>query len=555
MDTIKKYKWIWIIGAIAVVGGLAAFLVMRSRDRAAMATEETGETAVAFVGDLAESATASGKVSAIREAALSLAFTGVVEQLEVAVGDAVKKGDVLVQLKSTALARSVASAEQDLAIAEADLAKLLSAAGEEEVAAAEAAVVSAQAKLDALLAGPTEEEIESSEAGVKAAQANMWSASGKVQTSNTVSDADVLAAEKDLQEALDSQQAVHDTWVDLAECEENAQGTHTCTPKVDNERMEAATEEVQVANAQVAIAQAKLDELRNPDSNSVASSQAGWSSASAQYDAAVARHEALLLGATEAEIAAAEADLASAEASLDSLLSGPSDASLKTYETRVAQAQTALKEAQHALADATLTAPFDGVVTAVHISEGENASGLAVELVDNKSLEVVLAVDEIDVGRLSVGQPATVTMETWPRNEIESEITTIAPASSDSASGVVTFNVHLTLDQSDLPILVGMTANADLITEVGENVLLVPNAAITADRDKGTYSVNLVRTTEDGSKSITPIDVTIGLKDDDFTQIVSGLVEGDVVVLGDFDAPTQTFGPGGDGDQDGPPDF
>jgi HlyD family secretion protein len=546
MDTIKKYKWIWIIGAIAVVGGLAAFLVMRSRDRAAMATEETGETAVAFVGDLAESATASGKVSAIREAALSLAFTGVVEQLEVAVGDAVKKGDVLVQLKSTALARSVASAEQDLAIAEADLAKLLSAAGEEEVAAAEAAVVSAQAKLDALLAGPTEEEIESSEAGVKAAQANMWSASGKVQTSNTVSDADVLAAEKDLQEALDSQQAVHDTWVNLAECEENVQGTHTCTPKVDNERMEAATEEVQVANAQVAIAQAKLDELRNPDSNSVASSQAGWSSASAQYDAAVARHEALLLGATEAEIAAAEADLASAEASLDSLLSGPSDASLKTYETRVAQAQTALKEAQHALADATLTAPFDGVVTAVHISEGENASGLAVELVDNKSLEVVLAVDEIDVGRLSVGQPG---------NEIESEITTIAPASSDSASGVVTFNVHLTLDQSDLPILVGMTANADLITEVGENVLLVPNAAITADRDKGTYSVNLVRTTEDGSKSITPIDVTIGLKDDDFTQIVSGLVEGDVVVLGDFDAPTQTFGPGGDGDQDGPPDF
>ena len=115
--------------------------------------------------------------------------------------------------------------------------------------------------------------------------------------------------------------------------------------------------------------------------------------------------------------------------------------------------------------------------------------------------------------------------------------------------------MHLTLDQSDLPILVGMTANADLITEVGENVLLVPNAAITADRDKGTYSVNLVRTTEDGSKSITPIDVTIGLKDDDFTQIVSGLVEGDVVVLGDFDAPTQTFGPGGDGDQDGPPDF
>jgi multidrug efflux pump subunit AcrA (membrane-fusion protein) len=521
----------------------------------ATTAEDSGETAVAFVGDLAESATASGQVSAQREAALSLATSGVVNLVEINVGDAVAAGDVLVQLETAALARSVTSAEQGVAIAEADLAKLLTAATAEELTAAEAAVLSAQAKLDALLAGPTAEEIAASEAGVKAAQANTWSASGKVQAANTVSDADILAAEKDLQEALDSQQAVHDAWVDLAVCEENADGTHTCTPKVDNERMDTATEEVQVANAQVAIAQAKFDELRNPDSNSVASSQAGWSSASAQYDAAVARHEALLLGATESEIASAEADLASAKASLDGLLAGPSTADLKIYETRLAQAETALQEAQNRLSDATLIAPFDGVVTAIHATEGENASGLAAELVDNSSLEVILAVDEIDVGRMSLGQPAIVTMETWPDEEIDSEITAIAPTSSDSASGVVTYNVHLALDQTDLPILVGMTANADLITDVGENVLLVPNAAVTADRQKGTYSVNLVGTAEDGSRTTTVVEITIGLKDDEFTQIVSGLDEGDVVLLGSFSAPIQRFGPGGNGDQDGGPGF
>jgi multidrug efflux pump subunit AcrA (membrane-fusion protein) len=100
-----------------------------------------------------------------------------------------------------------------------------------------------------------------------------------------------------------------------------------------------------------------------------------------------------------------------------------------------------------------------------------------------------------------------------------------------------------------------MTANADLISDVGENVLLVPNAAVTADRQKGTYSVNLVGTAEDGSRTTTVVEITIGLKDDEFTQIVSGLDEGDVVLLGSFSAPIQTFGPGGNGDQDGGPGF
>jgi len=547
MNTLKKYKWVWIIGGIVLVSGLALFFFSRSRNAAATTDTEIGETAVAFIGDLAETATASGKVEAQRDASLSLATSGVVDQVIVAVGDSVQEGDTLVQLDTAALQRAILSAEQDVAIAEAELAELLVEPGAEEQAAAEAAVISQQAKLDKLLEGPTAEEIAASEAGVNAAQANIWSASGNVQAANTVSDADILAAEKDLQEAQDAWQAAHDTWVNVADCDVNASGSYECTPLIENARQDAATEEVQVKKAQLAIALAKLDELQNPDSSTVASSQAGYASASAQYDAAIARHEALLAGATAAEIAAAEADLVSAQASLASLVSGPSASDLKIYETRLSQAETSLLEGQKALGDATLVAPFDGIITAVYIAVGENASGLAVDLVDNNSLEVILGVDEIDVGQLSVGQPAIVVMETWPGDEIESEITAIAPSASDSDSGLVSYNVHLALDQSDLPILVGMTANADLITGVGENVLLVPNAALAADRENGTHSVNLVRTVEDGSKTVVPLEVTIGLKDSDYTQIIDGIVEGDVVLLGTFDAPVQTFGQGGNG--------
>ena len=140
---------------------------------------------------------------------------------------------------------------------------------------------------------------------------------------------------------------------------------------------------------------------------------------------------------------------------------------------------------------------------------------------------------------------AVVTLETWPDVEIDGLITAIAPSASDSGSGVVSYEVHLGLGETDLPVLVGMTANADLVTARREGVLLVPNAAITADRKAGTYTVNLVHTEPDGTKTVRPVDVTVGLKDVVYTQIIDGLVEGDVVLLGQLSAPTQQdFGPG-----------
>ena len=545
METVKRYKWILIGIAVVIVLGLGAYFVMGRQDQAA-AADSGAETAVAFIGDLAESATASGQVSAAREAALSLVSSGKVNNVPVSVGDAVNNGDVLVQLDTDGLQRSVTSAEYDLAIAEAQLADLIADPSSDELLAAEAAVISAQARLDDLRQGPSAEEIAASEASMKAAQANVWSASGSFTASQDVSEADIAAAQKELNAALEDQQAAHDTWVNLAECDENADGTHTCTPKVENDKMDAASEDVRRANAQVAIKQAQLDELLYPDANQVASSQAGLGSAAAGYDAAQARHQALLAGASAADIAAAEADLVSAQAALDKLVAGPEQTDITIYEIRVAQAQTALEEALNALDDATVAAPFNGVVTAVHVAPGEQASGLVAEMIATDGLEVILSVDEIDVGKLAVGQLATITMETWPDVQLESEITAIAPRSNAGSNGAVSYDVHLGLPETELPVLVGMTANADLLTANREDVLLVPNAAIHPDRKNGTYTVYVVRSDDEGGGENLPVVVTVGARDGRYTQIVDGLVEGDEVLLGELSAPVQTFGgPGG----------
>jgi hypothetical protein len=80
-------------------------------------------------------------------------------------------------------------------------------------------------------------------------------------------------------------------------------------------------------------------------------------------------------------------------------------------------------------------------------------------------------------------------------------------------------------------------------------VLLVPNAALTANREAGTYTVNLIRTEADGTETITAVTVEIGLKDNKFTQITSGIVEGDELSIGELAAPVQRIGggPGGRG--------
>jgi multidrug efflux pump subunit AcrA (membrane-fusion protein) len=93
-----------------------------------------------------------------------------------------------------------------------------------------------------------------------------------------------------------------------------------------------------------------------------------------------------------------------------------------------------------------------------------------------------------------------------------------------------------------------MTADASLLTSRREDVLLVPNRAVQADREAGTYSVTLVEQGPGGEEVTRRVEVTIGLRDDTYTQITGGLEEGDTVRIGAFVPPENPF------EQDGPPD-
>ncbi|MBE2221313.1 MAG: efflux RND transporter periplasmic adaptor subunit [Anaerolineae bacterium] len=520
----KRKRIYWIIGIVVILAAIGAFFYFRNQQaQLTQAAENEQETVTAFIGDLSASATASGTVSPRHEAALSVDMPGLVEAVHVRVGDHVNEGDTLIELDPNALAINLAIAEQNLKLKEASLADLIEEPTAAEIASANAVLQSAQAQLDDLLAGPSAEEIAAQEANLRAADANVWSVSSQLnQAQNAIKPADIAAAE-----------------AGVAAAEANLKSVelqYTRNPSPDDFTANAALAQ---AREQVASAQAALDSLlAGPDSNQVGSVQASLSASNAQRDAAAANFNKLNAGATAAQIAGAEAQLAQAKASLDSLLAGATDAQISAAEAGVTQAKISVADAQAALDGMTIKAPFAGVITAVNVSEGEFASGPVVEIVDDNSLEVILEVDEVDVGSLQVGQPATINMETWPDVEIASEIVTIIPsAKTQPGSSLVIYEVHLSLNETELPILVGMTANANLITAEKKDTLLVPNRAINADRSSGTFSVNLKI-----GDTIEEVPVILGLRDNQNTEIQDGIKAGDVLVVGNI-APRAQFGP------------
>jgi HlyD family secretion protein len=541
MKTLWQRRKKWIIAGAAVLALALAFVVagpLLFMRNATARTEGEIERVEVFVGDLSSEATASGELDARRRAALAPLAAGTVEEVLVAVGDEVSAGDPLVRLESDGPARDVATARQALVAQEASLEDLLAPPTAADLAAAEAAVASAQAQLDDLLDGPSATEVAAAEAQLRAAQADLSAASARLDTAQSgASDEALRAAQLELEIAQREATSAAERHSTILVTEPNAFLTaETLADMEVNARVAA-----QQANANLAAAQKAYDDLVNGNPGSVSAARAGVASAAAQRDAAQAQLDLLNEGPTAATVAAARASLAQAQVRLEQLQDGPTEAQRVAAEVAVESARINLARAERLLAEAALVAPFDGVITAVNARAGEPAGGILVEMADLGSLQVALEVDEVDIAQVQVGQTAELTPATFPDETVPATVAAIAPEAS-AGSDLVTYRVTLDVGQTQLPLRVGMTADARLLAERLTGVLLLPNRAIQADRAAGTYSVTLVTTAADGTEIVETVPVTIGLRDNRYTQITNGLAEGDVVQIGNA-LPVASFGP------------
>jgi multidrug resistance efflux pump len=347
---------------------------------------------------------ASGKLLPARWANLSFlpAEGGPVVEVNVQAGDKVEAGQVLAQLDDTDAKLALAQANAALNMSQAQLAQLKSGARPEEIAQQKQAVQAAQAALAGAQA-----RLDQLQAGARQAV--------------------VADAEAALRQAEAAWKVKSDAYDDNLR-----NGALGATEEHLRAQVQAAAEAVTAAKARLAQIKAGPTEAERRGG------QAAVAAAQAQYDAAQAQLDQMMAGATKEQIAVAEAN--------------------------VAQAQAAADLAQANLDKLQLTAPFAGTVGNVYAREGEllAAGQTVLALGDLSSLRVETTdLSEVDVARVTVGQPVNVTFDALKGQTLQGRVTRIAPMSSASQGGV-NYTVIVELDQLDPALRWGMTAFTDI---------------------------------------------------------------------------------------------
>jgi HlyD family secretion protein len=205
----------------------------------------------------------------------------------------------------------------------------------------------------------------------------------------------------------------------------------------------------------------------------------------------------------------------------------------------LATAELELASARLELDKATIFASFNGIVAEVAIDEGQQLSAMtyanpAIRLVDPSQIEMSGVIDEIDIASVKLGQEVDITLDALPDKEVSGLVTFISQIGAVQA-GVVSYKTTITLENPDEELRDGMSATAEIISERRENVLLIPNRAIQGSWDEPWVEVVV-------GEEIEQREVVLGLSDGIDAEVLSGLREGEMMVLPAAQLPFTFFG-------------
>jgi HlyD family secretion protein len=210
----------------------------------------------------------------------------------------------------------------------------------------------------------------------------------------------------------------------------------------------------------------------------------------------------------------------------------------KVTEARaqVAQAKAAAERAAEDVANATIRSPIRGTVLSRDVELGSPVSSI-LNLGANATLVMTIGdidqvfvrgkVDEADIGRVRLGQPARIRVETFKDKVFDGRVTQISPMGVEK-DNVTNFEVRVSIDNPGKALKANMTANAEIVLEEHPDSLIVPEAAVSYDPQKNAFVEVLAPGTKTGRKKMP---VKIGVGNGTKIQILDGLKQGDKVVL------------------------
>jgi HlyD family secretion protein len=395
-----------------------------------------GNVDVTVIGD--------GNIEASSHERLTFGSGGKVDKIYVKEGDKVNKGDVLARLDTGALELAEAQAQVALTQAQATLtqAKLAQRTAEHNL------------KNTQDMEGTLELALSNAQIDVRVARFNLEKTSDLYTWSDIkTAKADVDDARKYLDELLEKAGLFlpTDEEGNYPTIQEYVFGEDFPKPP----GYELWQEELVLAQSRLNTAEDRLDAMLSGS------------------DAEAVAIKKLQLEAAEEAEAQAQKDLdeLTEDITIRELEVGSARESVEHAQQIVNLAQKSLDKAKEDLKEATIIAPFDGIVAKVEAKEGEYLSPAAytgatiVEIIDLRHMKLTARVDELDVARVKTGQKVMISVDALPETKLEGRVTFISPVASERA-GVVMYEVKVDFDvPEDSPIRDGMSATAEIIVE------------------------------------------------------------------------------------------
>ncbi len=448
-----------ILAGVLVVLLVVGLVFVRPRMATAIQTQLPERTATIERGNLDVWVTGTGKIQPAAQAMLSFKASGNVGEILVEVGQLVPAGAVLMELDQASLDPSLISAEADLISARENLETVLESPTAQQIAQAQLAVAQAADALeDAQYTWRVQQQ------GYRASQGTIDAAEARL-----------LLAERKLDEA-----------------------------QADYDRLSGRPSD----DAFRAIALTELEGARQ--SRDAALRALNW------YKGHPTEVQQAIL---DAEVAAAEADLQEAKEALDELLAGPDPDEVAAAQARATAAQALVDQSR-------LVAPFEGTVMSLRYSVGDSVTPgeVGAVLADLSSLHVDTSVDELDIASIREGQMVEITLDALPAQVLRGEVERIDLAPATDAT-TTEFPVVVQLGPAEAEVRVGMTAALSIQVAHKEDVVLVPNWALRLEQGSTEIFVRLIGP----GPAVQQVPVELGLRNELYSEVVSGLSPGQVV--------------------------
>ena len=552
----KHKKALIIVGVIAVIAVVIIIFVHRAKKK----TEEllngmTRETYVLEKRDLTESVSGTGKISSVHKQDIVLASMAntKVTSLNVKLGDAVKEGDIICTFDTEDIERSLAEAREDLAIAQKKTANSMDNQSRGLYETQLSAVNDTNRNHEAVDRAQREYD---TAAGEKAEASRVFDEVYDVYEEYYDEDKyyDLQEEYTDLKKKLESYVGNEPTAPSTSGFDSaksalieflsltfgDDPNTVTVSAKTILTGLSAGTStEITAGNLVEGYAELSTDdEDQATAKNKIETLVANLQTANASYISAASRYReyndlvdrSRYVSNRITNMETAKANMNSAKSGVDSAqskLNSAGDAlenAKRTQEDKLRSDINGVKDAENnydsakldssvagrsyednirkyekQLEDAVLTAPFDGLITAVNVSEGSTYPGQTVVTIEDMSSYVIAAsIDEYDINKIMTGQQVLFKTNATGDEELEAVVTEIAPratvaaASSNgsttaSSSSVANYAVKMLITSDCSELRLDMTAKLNIITEKAENVYAVPFAAIHTDDDGSSY--------------------------------------------------------------------